>query len=131
MPRKPPPEPVDRADLTRASLSLTPDLDAVLGMVDFEEDEIKTGVLAAVLDTKDIPGVLQLLSLAIAKSEELKMTCYVVRSGSKIYATNVKPENTRDLNAMYLIEVLPPRRRDELTERLFTALRAMVGRITR
>ncbi len=129
MPRKPQPEPVDRAERARAAISITPELDAVLGMVEFERDEIKTGVLASVVDSKEIPAALKLLALAIRKSEELGMTCYVVRSGSRLYATNVKPVATRDLNAMYLIEVDPPRRRDELTTRLFTALHAMVGRI--
>lgn len=132
MPRKPPPpltERTERAVLAGPSL-LPADLAGVMGEADFESDEIKTGVLAAVIDTGEILPLLKLYALAIRKSEELSMTCYVVRSGDKLYATNVPPLQTKDLDAMYLFEVAPPLRRGDVISRLFTAFRAMVARFS-
>ena len=130
MPRKPPVPPVEhRERAASTSISLAPEIAGVLGELDFESDEVKTGVIASVIDTGEVYPALKLLSVAIRKSEELAMTCYVVRSGTRLYATNVPPMATKDIDAMYLIEVKPPIGRDEITRRLFTAFQAMLGRI--
>lgn len=94
--------------------------------------DVRSGVVEAVLEDSDIIKFFVLLRDAARRSDADGNTWYVVRSQYKLYVTGVQPVDTRDIDAIYLAEVPPARKR----QASFTAFiewfekAALEGRVT-
>lgn len=120
---KAPSKPKPKAKLEEAR---RPDAAVVASMsacVDLAAEPTHNGVLEPILTDKDVPLFAGLMVTAALQADLTGSAAYVVRSNERIYVTGCSPVETRDIDALYLIEMSPRVLSSKMTGRVVALLR--------
>jgi hypothetical protein len=87
-----------------------------------EQEEIRTGIVDAILTGDNLVMAVQLLVDAWRRKSAGPW--FLVRSQNRYYATNVRPEDTHDMDAIYIYEIPKRGAQSERLKALFAHLEA-------
>ena len=87
------------------------------------DDNPRSGVVDTIFTAEEFEQVLKIAIFATQKADDLNPSWWVVCSATEMYATDIRPEETKDLDALYVLELPSASTRGKGLEALLKYLR--------
>jgi len=88
-----------------------------------QDDNPRSGIVDAIFTAEEFEQALRIASFAGQKADDLNQSWWVVCSATEMYATDIPPEATEDLDALYILELPSASKRRKGLEALLAHLR--------
>ena len=87
-----------------------------------QDDHPRSGIVDTIFTAHEFESALKITIFAMQKADDLNQSWWVVCSATELYATDTPPEETEDLDALYILEIPCASKREKGLEALLKHL---------